>query len=116
MPKNFLFFSILIVTLLTAYLTLVFNHSPMDYVPKAESEVAINQAKHLYKQKRETGEDLSNGPCLSNDLMPDWVVDIVHNPRTTDDDLPENQCPSLAEGRAKHFVELDLDGNLVRIY
>jgi hypothetical protein len=58
--------------------------------------------------------DFSCGPCLSDALMPDWVLDVAHNPRQAMDDLPSNQCPSFREGRAKHFVELDLEGNLIR--
>jgi hypothetical protein len=59
-------------------------------------------------------EDLSAGPCLSNNLIPDWVADIAHNPRQAVDDLPANQCSAYREGQAHHFVELDLDGNLIR--
>lgn len=115
MPKNALFILALVVILLTGYLTLAINASNHNSPSKAELEIAINQANHLYKAKLISGEDLSFGPCLSDALMPGWVVDIVHNPRTPVDDLPENQCPSFREGRAKHFVELDIKGNLIRI-
>ena len=55
---------------------------------------------------------MSSGPCLSNGT--EWVVDVVHNPRQAVDDLPANQCPSYLSGLSKHFIELDLSGNLVR--
>jgi len=115
MKKRSLFVLVLTVIIVTAYLTIVLSSSPKKVVPKSESETAVNQAKYFYEQKKLRGEDFSNGPCLSNDLMPGWVVDIVHQPRQAIDDLPENQCPSFIEGRAKHFVELDTLGNLVRI-
>ena len=113
MPKIIVFTLALIVILLTAYLTLVFNGSS-EIIPKRELETAINQAKYFYNQKKMRGEDFSNGPCLSNALMPGWVVDIVHQPRKAIDDLLENQCSAYVEGSAKHFVELDIDGNFVR--
>ena len=114
MPKHLLFLLALTVILLTAYATLAINASPFRSIPKSEVETAINQANHLFTLKKKSREDLSTGPCLSNALMPDWVVDIVHSPRQPIDDLPENQCPSYREGRASHFVELDTDGNLIR--
>jgi len=114
MSKNLLVFLALLTILLTAYLTLVINASSPKAVSKSEIDTAINQAKFLYQQKKLRGEDFSNGPCLSDALMPNWVVDIVHSPRLPVDDLPENQCPSFREGRTSHFVELDLEGKLIR--
>lgn len=76
---------------------------------------AVTQAQALYEQKKKIGTDFSSGPCLTNDLMPGWVVDIVHDPRITNDDLPANQCPAFVEGRSKHFVELDINGNIIRV-
>lgn len=81
---------------------------------KADRDLAIAQAKELWGNKFQMGEDLSAGPCLSNNLIPDWVADIVHNPRQAIDDLPANQCSAYLEGKAHHFVELDPEGNLIR--
>lgn len=114
MPKHLLFLLALTVTLLTAFLTLIINAPLSQSVPKSEMEKAINQSNHLYSLKKQTGEDLSTGPCLSDALMPGWVVDIAHNPRQSIDDLEENQCPSFREGRTQHFVELDTKGNFIR--
>ena len=52
---------------------------------------------------------LASGPCLSDrDYFPypDWVCDVVHNPRIAIDDFPENQCRKFREGKAHHFVEV----------
>lgn len=114
MPKLGLFSLALAVIVTSASITLIFNDSLREATPKREIDTAINQAKYLYRQSKEAGADFSGGPCLSNALMPDWVVDIVHNPRLPADDLPQNQCPSYREGKATHFIELDLDGNLIR--
>lgn len=76
---------------------------------------AVSSAYTLYKKRVVEGMDLSQGPCLTNDLLPGWVADVVHSPREAVDDLPENQCQAYREGRASHFVELDINGNLVRV-
>lgn len=81
---------------------------------KNEVEVAINQAKYIYDLRKSQNQDFTLGPCLSDDLMPGWVLDIAHNPRLAVDDLAQNQCSAYKEGRAQHFVELDPDGNLIR--
>lgn len=114
MPKLTLFVIALVVIILTSLATIVFNSSDQKSIPKNEIDTVINQAKFLYRQRKEMAEDFSKGPCLSNALMPGWVVDIVHHPRLPGDDLPENQCPAYREGRAQHFVELDTEGNLIR--
>lgn len=80
----------------------------------AERERAIALAQALYAEKKAAGVDFSSGPCLSEDLMPGWVADIVHTPRQAVDDLPENQCQEYRAGRAFRRVELDPDGNVVR--
>lgn len=83
---------------------------------------AIVRAKEIFNEKKAEGVDMSNGPCLGRigklpemdtDLS-DWVVDVAHSPRRPEDDRPENQCREYREGKAKHFVELDENGNLIR--
>lgn len=114
MPKKVLFLLTLIIIFLTAYLTLVLNSASTKSKSKSELDTAINQAQHIYNLEKQTGRDFSNGPCLSNALLPGWVLDIAHHPRQPVDDLPENQCSAYREGKALHFVELDPDGNLIR--
>jgi len=77
-------------------------------------EEAIRRAQELYQQRKQEGTDFSNGPCLADEIVPDWCVDIAHDPRQPVDDQPENQCRSYREGRVHHFVELDPDGHLIR--
>jgi hypothetical protein len=53
------------------------------------------------------GQNLSVGPCLLNPIPnTDYVCDIAHSPRQEIDNLPENQCSSFREGKAKHFIEV----------
>lgn len=80
----------------------------------ADLKFATARAKEFYSSLVSQGEDLASGPCLTDNLTSGWVADLVHNPRMDVDNKPENQCPSYVNGTAKHFVELDLQGNFVR--
>lgn len=82
---------------------------------KAVKDIAIAQAQELCRQRLSLGEDLANGPCLGT-VAPDWVGDVAHNPRQAVDDLQENQCADFLDGRAHHFVEVDLNCNFIRAY
>lgn len=93
-----------------------FNSKSSPKNPELSSQKVIDLAKELYQEKKAQGLNFSNGPCLSNNLLPDWVVDIAHDPRQPIDDMPENQCTVFREGRAHHFVEFDTNGNLIRIF
>jgi hypothetical protein len=80
----------------------------------SEIAFATARAKEFYNAFKVQGEEIANGPCLSENLTSGWVADLVHNPRIAEDDFPENQCKNFKNGTAKHFVELDLSGNFVR--
>ncbi len=79
-----------------------------------ERDRAIRLARQLYDEEKRLGTDLSDGPCLSEEIIPNWCVDVAHTPRQPVDDLPENQCSSYRSGHVRHFVELDTDGKVVR--
>ncbi len=85
-------------------------------ISKSDKETAYILARQAYQSMKDLGIDFSNGPCLSNDLMPGWVADSVHKPRQKMDDLEKNQCVGYLEGKAKHVIELDIYGDLVRSY
>jgi hypothetical protein len=78
----------------------------------AEDGRAIAAARAAYAAEEE-GADFSRGPCLGV-VLEGWVADIAHDPRQDVDDEPENQCEAYRSGEAGHFVELDLDGDLIR--
>jgi len=78
-------------------------------------EDLVQQAQQIYAQKKAKNMDFKNGPCLADSLASTWVVDIAHDPRQAIDDLPENQCPSFIAGKTQHFIELDPDGQLIRL-
>ena len=74
----------------------------------------IKKAKDIYNLQKSIDGDLSSGPCLGK-IEDDWVLDIAHNPRESVDGLAENQCREYSEGKVKHFVELDLNGEITKI-
>jgi len=75
-----------------------------------------NEAIKLYNQSKEEGMNFSS-QCLGKIQIDDikYIVDLTHDPRTSEDNLPENQCPDFLSGKIMHFVELDKDGNILRI-
>ena len=85
-------------------------------VDEAERDRAVAAAARAFEQAKEEGVDFTDGPCIADPLeaMPNWVVDVAHDPRQDVDDDPANQCASYRSGEADHFVELDRDGNLIR--
>lgn len=117
--RNFYLFILVAIAIASSALitTIFFSHKNLSCKPGQLSDYdkAVCQALILYNQQKSSGSDFSSGPCLSNDLFPGWVADIVHNPRERQDDLPANQCQAFIEGRATHFVELDTKGNVVRV-
>lgn len=74
---------------------------------------AIAEAKAVFIAQEGQGVDFTNGPCLSNNLLPDWVADVAHSPREAVDDKAENQCSAYRNGTAHHYVELDPNGQLI---
>lgn len=112
-----LFLFIFSIILLLSLALLWFNTEKKQYQPgiSIEQDRAVNQAQMLFREAKIQNRDLSSGPCLTNALMPGWVADIVHNPRVEIDDLEENQCKAYISGEAKHFVELDLSGDIIRV-
>jgi len=81
-----------------------------DYVK--EQQEAVGCALELYSQKKQEGMQFSS-QCLGT--CGNYVVDIVHVPRTAEDNQVENQCGDYREGKAGKFIELDKDGEIVRI-
>lgn len=80
---------------------------------KDDRAEATKKAQEVYGQQKSAGISFEEGPCIAENLMTDWVADIAHKPRQPVDDQPENQCQSYRQGKARHFVELDPEGNIL---
>ena len=80
-----------------------------------EQQAVVIQARELYSQKKQEGMKFSS-QCLGVvGFNVKFVVDIIHVPRTKEDDKQKNQCEDYIEGRVNHFIELDQEGNIFRI-
>jgi hypothetical protein len=87
-----------------------------EQVSPSDRDRAVDEAQAAYDQVAPTQRDLMRGPCISESLpgLPGWVADIAHDPRLPVDDEPANQCQRYRDGEAEHFVELDVNGTLIR--
>jgi hypothetical protein len=87
------------------------NPSSMpDYVK--EQQAVIEKAQELFQKKKNSGMNFSS-QCLGS--VGDYAVDIVNVPRINEDNLAENQCGGYIDWKVKHFIEIDIFGNVVRI-
>jgi hypothetical protein len=77
-----------------------------------EQQTAINCALQVYQEKKHEGITFLS-QCLGN--CGDYAVDIVHVPRTEEDNIESNICSDFREARVNHFIELDKNGEIVRI-
>lgn len=87
-----------------------------DSVSEEEKAQAIRAATEVFAREQARGMDFSAGPCIAERLeaLPDWSVDIAHDPRQDIDDRAENQCQAYRDGRTHHFVELDPTGRVIK--
>lgn len=87
-----------------------------DETSPSERDQAVRRAQVAYATAEAKHIDLSDGPCIAERLpgLPDWVVDIAHDPREPVDDVAANQCARYRAGEANHFVEMDENGELIR--
>jgi hypothetical protein len=85
-------------------------------VSQSDRDRAVDEAQVAFRQFQATGQSLDLGPCVSEGLpgLPDWAVDVSHDPRQAVDDEPANQCQSYRASRTHHFVELTTGGQLIR--
>ena len=74
-----------------------------------EQQEAINCSFDKFNNFKEE----INSQCLG--ICNDYAIDVVNNPRTEEDNLPANQCSDFREGKVSHFIELDKEGNIIRI-
>lgn len=91
-----------------------FSSGPKPTPVNNDETRAVKAAKELYEKEKENIANLEKGPCLAQEIIPDWSADIAHQPRQAVDDDPANQCQAFREGKTHHFLELDPDGNFLR--
>lgn len=81
-----------------------------DYVQ--EQEIVLGCAKNIFYSFNMTKTPIFS-QCLG--VCKDYAVDIVNVPRIAEDDLVQNQCEEYRRGLVSHFIELDKNGEVVRV-
>ncbi len=81
-----------------------------DYV--LEQQEAIGCALQLYEEMKNIPIVFSS-QCLGT--CGNYAVDIVHVPRSQEDNQIENQCEDYRTEEVSNFIELDKGGNMIRI-
>lgn len=75
---------------------------------------------NLCVSAKQKGMNLSNGPCLSDNNSEwqheGWVCDVAHKPRIAVDNLPENQCQEFRRGKANHFIEVNENCEIIKVW
>jgi hypothetical protein len=84
--------------------------STPDYV--LSQQEAVSCALNLYQEKKNSGMNFSS-QCLGT--CGNYAVDVVHVPRSEEDNEIENQCTQYRERKVSKFIELDKEGEIVRI-
>ncbi len=88
------------------------NGNPPTIPPEVtRQQEAIKLALELYQ--KEKAQRVLASQCLGK--ANNYAVDLVHNPRSQEDNLQENQCPDYLQGKVSKFIEIDAEGNIVRI-
>jgi hypothetical protein len=90
------------------------KHGEPSSVPEnvMAQRTAITCAEGLYEDAKKIPM-MFESQCLG--ICGDFAVDIVHVPRDDSDNLEENQCSAFRAREVQSFIELDKNGNIVRI-
>jgi len=90
------------------------KHGNPSAIPQEvqEQQNAITSSLALYQTKKTEGMNFSS-QCLGT--TSGYAVDIVHVPRSQEDNLQENQCEDYKTGKVEDFIEIDKEGNIIRI-
>lgn len=102
-----------IILIIALVLVVVGIASYYYYMNWKEAEAAKEACIKACMEAKSEERNLNDGPCLSNEIIKNWVCDVAHSPREPIDDIEENQC--LEYGKtAQHFVEVDPNCNFIR--
>ena len=74
---------------------------------------ALRQARTLLDQKLKSGYDLDTRPCLAEEIVPGWAIDLVHQPIEEVDKLPQNQCQKYISGEVENIILFDEFGHQI---
>lgn len=95
---------VFLLILVAGILNLVLN-KPSPYA--GNEDVAITSCLKECEKELALGAILTDGPCLSQEIVRGWACDIVNKPkRDMIDNNPINQCESYYKNNVKHIVKV----------
>ena len=113
MKKSYITVILIIILILLAIIFILLRVKKNDSGQVLSEQEAINCALEKFNNFMDSGAEI-NSQCLGV-CNGKYAVDIVHVPRSTEDNLVENQCEDFRNGIVSHFIELNKDGEVVRI-
>lgn len=100
---------IVTITIITILSVLIFG-CKQDI--SSDSDEATRKCQELCKKHLQLDFDISKGPCLAEEIIPDWVCDVSLSSVDDEDEM----CQNLRNKKANHFIEVDTECNLLKIY
>ena len=82
-------------------------------VQESVEATAIRSSKNEYKKAKDSNIDFSLSPCISEDMGNGYALDIVHDPRTVEDET--NTCTQKNNPQEIKLVEMLPDGTIKNI-
>jgi len=114
--KKWIIYTIILGIILILSSGSIYYYSQIQKRTLSNQNQVIEKAKNIYNQSLQKGMNFSS-QCLGTIYVQEigYAVDIVHIPRISEDNLPQNQCQDYLKDKVSHFVELDYKGNIIRI-
>lgn len=109
----FVYIIIFILILLAGILN-VYLRNVSDY--KENKELAIKECIRECELFISKGNIVTDGPCISQEIIPNWACDIVNVPKIKliDNNL-KNQCESYNKNKVKNLVEVTKNCKFVSV-
>jgi hypothetical protein len=108
-------FSVYILVFLLILVAGILNftlNKPSPYLDNKEQ--AINECIKQCNLEVSKGTILTDGPCLSQEIVKGWACDIINQPKIDlIDNNPKNQCQSYIKKNVKHIVYVSQKCSLV---
>jgi len=93
---------VFLLILVAGVLNLIFN-KPSPYA--GNEDLAITSCISECHKAIAVGTSLTDGPCLSQEIVKGWACDVVNKPKIDIvDNNPKNQCESYYKNNVKHIV------------
>jgi hypothetical protein len=102
---------VFLLILIAGVLNVIFN-KPSSFMEN--KDLAIDKCIQECLHANTKGIILTEGPCLSEEIVKGWACDVVNQPKISIvDNNPKNQCKSYIEKNISHQVVISTKCELV---